>query len=264
MTLTVETECDLAYFAAPAVFEKKKISKTEVKATYKGSSKECNCRALNFYYATADLQAPELVVAQSDKYPDQTAVLFSFAPSFAKKEKTKPKEFVFGTSAREAKLQEDLDQEGGSYIFLVDRSGSMSGESIRLTREAMVLFMRSLPVGSKFQIISYGTNFHYFSGKKELLDYNKKNMDKAIKYIEKMEADMRQNNEMQPLQNSIDILKKDEFGKSRNVFLLTDGGVGVGGTCTEEELLKFGEKNKDFATIHTIGLGDGVEKNFCL
>jgi len=47
-----------------------------------------------------------------------------------------------------------------------------SGQRVPLTREAMMLFMKSLPVGAKFQIISYGTNHEYFSGKKELVPYN--------------------------------------------------------------------------------------------
>ena len=33
----------------------------------------------------------------------------------------------------------------------------MSGRRIEVTKDAMKLFMKSLPVGSKFQIISFGT-----------------------------------------------------------------------------------------------------------
>lgn len=83
---------------------------------------------------------------------------------------------------------------------MVDRSGSMScGQRVKLTIEAMILFMKSLPVGSKFQIISYGSNHNFFSGKKELLDYNKDTMEKAIAYIKTIKADMWGNNEMTPL-----------------------------------------------------------------
>ena len=45
------------------------------------------------------------------------------------------------------------------FIFLVDRSGSMGFGSgrIELAKDALSIFIRSLPVGCKFSIISFGT-----------------------------------------------------------------------------------------------------------
>ena len=88
-------------------------------------------------------------------------------------------------------------------------------------------------------------------------------MKKAIEYIKKIEANMSGNEELTPLKMSIDILKQDTSGCSRNIFLLTDGGVGCGGNCTIPQLIAFGEEHKEFAAVHTIGIGNGVEKNFC-
>ena len=45
------------------------------------------------------------------------------------------------------------------FIFLVDRSNSMYGDSIEITKEALTLFTQSLPAGSVFQIISFGSKF---------------------------------------------------------------------------------------------------------
>ncbi|MFO0117312.1 MAG: hypothetical protein ACK521_06760 [bacterium] len=36
------------------------------------------------------------------------------------------------------------------YVFIVDRSGSMEGNRIKITRDAMKLFIKSLPPQSKF------------------------------------------------------------------------------------------------------------------
>ena len=36
------------------------------------------------------------------------------------------------------------------YIFIVDRSDSMDGDNIEVTKDAMKLFMQSLPSRSKF------------------------------------------------------------------------------------------------------------------
>ena len=55
----------------------------------------------------------------------------------------------------------DLDgQECVEYIFLIDRSGSMH-QTIKLARQALITFLQSLPVGSKFNICSYGTRHEF-------------------------------------------------------------------------------------------------------
>jgi len=71
------------------------------------------------------------------------------------------------------------------------------------------------------------------------------------------------NEELTPLKAAVEILKNDTSGGSRNIFLLTDGGVGYGGQCTAAGLVEFGEEHKEFAAVHTIGIGSGVETQFC-
>ena len=43
------------------------------------------------------------------------------------------------------------------YIFVIDRSGSMTGKRIELAVEAMKLLIHSLPIGSYYNIISFGS-----------------------------------------------------------------------------------------------------------
>ena len=45
------------------------------------------------------------------------------------------------------------------FIFLVDQSCSMRGEPMEVTCKALVLFLQSLPPGSYYQIIGFGTEY---------------------------------------------------------------------------------------------------------
>ena len=49
------------------------------------------------------------------------------------------------------------------YVFIVDRSGSMDGESMDITKEALILFLKSLPIDSYFEIVSFGSNHTFLS-----------------------------------------------------------------------------------------------------
>ena len=45
------------------------------------------------------------------------------------------------------------------FIFLIDQSGSMSGSPMRLVSESLLFFLQSLPKGSYFQLIGFGSSF---------------------------------------------------------------------------------------------------------
>lgn len=45
----------------------------------------------------------------------------------------------------------------GEFVFLLDRSGSMSGGRMNMAKEALSLFLKSLPSDSYFNVCSFGT-----------------------------------------------------------------------------------------------------------
>ncbi len=53
------------------------------------------------------------------------------------------------------------------FIFLVDRSGSMGNEKMQMAKDALKLFIQSLPIGAMFEVVSFGTDFSVSSKNRE-------------------------------------------------------------------------------------------------
>ena len=67
----------------------------------------------------------------------------------------------------------------------------MSGKRISTCKAALKLFIKSLPVGSKFSIISFGSNYNCMSiDGKNVIDYNDYTSKQALEKIEFFDADM--------------------------------------------------------------------------
>ena len=57
----------------------------------------------------------------------------------------------------------------------------MSGKPIELAVEALKLFLHSIPLGSKFNVVSFGSNFTKLFH--ESVDYNESNLQIAVSKI---------------------------------------------------------------------------------
>ena len=51
----------------------------------------------------------------------------------------------------------------GLYVFLIDQSYSMGGKLIELVKQALLLFIQSLPEQSYFQLIGFGSDFKKYN-----------------------------------------------------------------------------------------------------
>ncbi|KAK3726600.1 hypothetical protein QZH41_002609 [Actinostola sp. cb2023] len=109
----------------------------------------------------------------------------------------------------------------GEFIFVVDRSGSMSGSNIKSARETLLLFIKSLPEGCYFNVIGFGSSFTKLFPKSE--SYDDSSLNRACSHGESMQADLGGTKILAPLQDvfSQPLIK----GFPRQVFLLTDGEV---------------------------------------
>ena len=154
------------------------------------------------------------------------------------------------------KYQENLINETpGLFIFLVDQSGSMRGNSISLVKKALNLFMQSLPPKSYFQLIGFGSNFSKYNPIP--MEYNKENVKDIISQINGLEANMGGTNISSPLQDIFENKDKiyDNIPLSKNIFLLTDGQVN-----NRESCINLISTNSNRFRIHAMGIGNDFDK----
>jgi hypothetical protein len=126
------------------------------------------------YYRNNNMEVPVAIAQESSSHPDEVAIALSFVPEFIESQaSTKPAtiETIYDEKPEPKEVSQRL-QEKGFFIFIVDRSGSMAGSKMETTKEALKLFLKSLPADSKFEIIGFGSSFRHMSSDKSGYDYN--------------------------------------------------------------------------------------------
>ncbi|KAL6119435.1 vwa5b1 [Pungitius sinensis] len=126
-------------------------------------------------------------------------------------------------------ISSDLGKVHGEFIFLIDRSGSMSGVNINCVKDAMVVILKSLVPGCLFNIVGFGSTFKSLFTTSQY--YEEEALALACDYVRKIRADMGGTNVLAPLTW---ILRQPMFrGHPRLLFLLTDGAAGNTGKIIE-------------------------------
>ncbi|GLD50388.1 von Willebrand factor A domain-containing protein 5B1 [Lates japonicus] len=126
-------------------------------------------------------------------------------------------------------ISSDLRKVHGEFIFLIDRSGSMSGVNINRVKDAMVVILKSLVPGCLFNIVGFGSTFKSLFTTSQ--NYEEEALALACEYVRKIRADMGGTNILAPLNW---ILRQPMLsGHPRLLFLLTDGAVSNTGKVIE-------------------------------
>ena len=151
--------------------------------------------------------------------------------------------------------KEDIKINPGLFIFLIDQSGSMSGSSIKVASKALLLFLQSLPAGSYYQIIGFGSKYKKYDETPK--EYNSENIKNSIKLVESLKADLGGTNIYDPLNDVYNSYKiHDNIKLPRNIFLLTDGDID-----DKKETLALIEKYSNKYSIYSIGIGNYFDKD---
>eukprot|EP01119_Soliformovum_irregulare_P016300 TRINITY_DN4699_c0_g1_i2.p1 TRINITY_DN4699_c0_g1~~TRINITY_DN4699_c0_g1_i2.p1 ORF type:complete len:850 (+),score=284.73 TRINITY_DN4699_c0_g1_i2:75-2624(+) len=151
---------------------------------------------------------------------------------------------------------EEGDECFSEFIFVVDRSGSMKrtmGKSFRIeqAKQTLQLFLRSLPMGQLFNIVSFGDRFSKLYPTSQ--EYNDKTLKEATQHVEAMEANMGGTEIVAPL---MEIFREPvKEGIPRQIFLLTDGEV-----RNTQECIDIVRKHANTTRVFTFGVGPEASK----
>lgn len=141
-----------------------------------------------------DTGIPRAILETHPTIPNQRALMATLVPKFA------------------------LPPEKPEIVFVCDQSGSMTGSSMNLAKEALQVFLKSLPVGVKFNICSFGSHHSFLFPRSA--SYSQDTLATAIRHTAGLSANYGGTKILEPLRATIQQRYKD---MPLGIILLTDG-----------------------------------------
>jgi hypothetical protein len=149
-----------------------------------------------------------------------------------------------------------LPAEKPELVFVCDRSGSMANTRMKSMVQALKVFLKSLPVGIKFNICSFGSS-HSFLWPKSVT-YSQTTLDEAIRHADEFAANYGGTEMLAPLKATIEQRYND---MPLDVMLLTDGETWNQGALfsyLNKAVAETVAQNKPPIRLFTLGIGNGV------
>lgn len=141
-------------------------------------------------------------------------------------------------------------------IFVLDRSGSMSGWKMVAARRALAYMVETLTETDRFNVYAFDDHIEtpsHFGGN-GLVPATSRNRYRAVQFLQQIDA--RGGTEMaQPLDTAVKQLASSE--RDPVLVLLTDGQVG-----NEDQILKLLGKRLNGIRIFTLGIDQAVNEGF--
>ncbi|XP_032066686.1 inter-alpha-trypsin inhibitor heavy chain H4-like isoform X3 [Thamnophis elegans] len=152
-----------------------------------------------------------------------------------------------------------------NIIFVIDKSGSMSGNKIRQTKEALEKILEDLNPKDHFNLIvfSRGTS----KWKPTLVQASKENVESAKQYVKTIDA-QGGTNINEALLTAIDSLDKATYGELlpersiSTIILLTDGQPTSGETNPKKIQKNINNANEEKYFLYCLGFGFDVSYSF--
>ncbi|CAH0003267.1 unnamed protein product [Clonostachys byssicola] len=180
--------------------------------------------------AATKLGEPSAFLETHPTIPDQRALMVSLVPKFR------------------------LSSERPEVVFICDRSGSMSGK-IRGLVSALHIFLKSLPVGVKFNVASFGSKYSFLWPRSKTYDQN--SLDEATEHINTFSSDYGGTEMYAPVESAFERQYKD---MNLEVFLLTDGDI-----WDQDRLFNLiqtqVDETKGKTRVFSLGIGSGASSS---
>ena len=222
---------------------------------YKNNRGRCVYSSISFLFRTEKISIPTLY-AQYDKKRNQTSYILNYIYSSMNPIPNPEKVDEDTSISYYSKYQaDDVHDNPGLFIFLVDQSGSMRGKPITLVKESLLLFFQSLPPRSLFQLIGFGSPYVLYNEKPT--EYTKENVDKVMDVVRKMEANLGGTDISSPLHYICEEKLQDykDISLAKTIFLLTDGFVDDKTTC-----LDIIAKSSETFRVQSLGVGQDFDR----
>ena len=175
-----------------------------------------------------DISKPQAILETHPTIPNQRALMTTLVPKFT------------------------LEAAHPEIVFIADQSGSMSGAKNTALVSALKVFLKSLPLGVRFNICAFGNNFKFLFPKSQA--YNETNLNTAIAFADSFRASYGGTEILKPIEEAFKLRLKD---MPLEVMLLTDGEI-----WAEDAVFKFineqiHEKGVE-ARVFGLGIGSDV------
>lgn len=147
----------------------------------------------------------------------------------------------------------NIPNEHPEIVFVVDRSGSMSGK-MHLVKEALTVFLKSLPVGSRFDICSFGSHHSFLFSRSK--NYDASSLQSAMDHVQssQFQANYGGTEMLQPIK---EVLKRRYKDLPLEVMLLTDGEI-----WDQNALFAtVNEASQTNARFFTVGIGSSASSS---
>ena len=143
--------------------------------------------------------------------------------------------------------------ENKDITFILDVSGSMSGEKLEQAKKALLYCVNNLNAGDQFNIIRFSTEA--YSVFKSLEKVDKQNINEAKRFIDDLQAIGGTN-----IEEAFRLAFKNytESNRPHFVVFLTDGKPTIGEMNDEKLVKRILSTNKTNSRIFTFGIGDEI------
>ena len=175
-----------------------------------------------------DISKPQAILETHPSLPNQRALMATLVPRFS------------------------LEPSTPEIVFIADQSGSMGGSKNTALVKALKIFLKSLPVGVRFNICAFGSRFNFLWPKSQA--YNEANINVAIGFVDEFRASYGGTEILQPITAAFEQRLPD---LPLEVMLLTDGEIWGEDAVFSYINEQIHDKKTD-ARVFTLGIGTDV------